>query len=226
LLPEALLTKDELNKLAEATENLRDRAFILTHYDGAFRIGETLSLKILNVAFDKYSAVVRVDGKTGPRRVRLTISTPALASWLSTHPFRNDPNAPLWVGVGTVGRGEPLSYDGARALLRRLAKKTGLKKMDIHPFDEAHSSNGTRKYPNRGTDERTPWLGSRIGHAFNPCPFVGSRRGWRHSQALWDSGRRRVKSENCAYVNQMSTLWQRDEFGSLVLPWVWHGPQR
>jgi formylmethanofuran dehydrogenase subunit E len=41
-----------------------DRAFILTHYDGGFRIGETLSLKILNVAFDKYSAVVRVDGKT------------------------------------------------------------------------------------------------------------------------------------------------------------------
>ena len=128
LLPEALLTADELKKLAEATENLRDRAFILTHYDGAFRIGETLSLKILNVNFDRYSAVVRVDGKTGTRRVRLTISTPALASWLSMHPFRYDPNAPLWIGVGTVGRGDPLSYDGARALLRRLARKAGLKK--------------------------------------------------------------------------------------------------
>jgi integrase/recombinase XerD len=128
LLPEALLTKEEFKKLVGATENLRDRAFILTHYDGGFRIGETLSLRILNVSFDKYSAVVRVDGKTGPRRVRLTISTPALASWLSIHPFKNDPNAPLWVGVGTVGRGNPLSYDGARALLRRLAKKAGLKK--------------------------------------------------------------------------------------------------
>jgi integrase/recombinase XerD len=128
LLPEALLTEEEFKKLVGATENLRDRAFMLTHYDGGFRIGETLSLRILNVAFDKYSAVVRVDGKTGPRRVRLTISTPALASWLSIHPYRNDPNASLWVGVGTVGRGKPLSYNGARALLRRLAKKTGLKK--------------------------------------------------------------------------------------------------
>jgi hypothetical protein len=85
-------------------------------------------MKVLHVEFDKYSAVVRVDGKTGPRRVRLTIATPALASWLSIHPFRNDPEAPLWIGVGTVGRNQPLSYDGARALLRRLAKKTGLKK--------------------------------------------------------------------------------------------------
>jgi hypothetical protein len=34
----------------------------------------------------------------------------------------------LWVGVGTVGRNEPLSYEGVRALLRRLAKKTDLKK--------------------------------------------------------------------------------------------------
>jgi len=128
LLPEALLTAEELKKLAEAAENQRDRAFILTHYDGAFRIGETLSLKILNITFDKYSAVLRVDGKTGPRRVRLTIATPALALWLSMHPFRNDPSAPLWVGIGTVGRDEALSYDGARALLRRLTKKTGLKK--------------------------------------------------------------------------------------------------
>jgi integrase/recombinase XerD len=128
LVPEALISPEDLKKLVEAAENLRDKAFILTHYDGGFRIGETLSMKLQNVEFDKYSAVVRVDGKTGPRRVRLTISAPALASWISIHPSRNDPTTPLWIGVGTVGRNLPLSYAGARALLRRLAKKIGLKK--------------------------------------------------------------------------------------------------
>jgi len=128
LVPEALISPEELKKLVEAAENPRDKAFILTHYDGGFRIGETLSMKVLSMEFDKYSAVARVDGKTGPRRVRLTIAAPALASWISMHPFRNDPNAPLWVGIGTVGRNQPLSYAGARALLRRLAKKTGFKK--------------------------------------------------------------------------------------------------
>jgi len=128
LLPEALLTGEEVKMLVEATENQRDRALILTHYESGCRIGETLSLRILNVAFDQYGAVLIVDGKTGPRRVRVVAAAPALASWLSIHPQRNDPNAPLWVGVGTVGRHEPLNYEGARALFRRLARKTGLKK--------------------------------------------------------------------------------------------------
>jgi len=128
LVPEALIKPEEVAKLAAAADNLRDRAFVLTHYDGGFRIGETLSMKVQNVEFDKYTAVVRVDGKTGPRRVRLTISTPALAAWLSVHPFRNDPEASVWIGVGTVGKNKPLTYSGARSLLKRLAERTGLKK--------------------------------------------------------------------------------------------------
>jgi hypothetical protein len=128
LLPEALLTGEELKKLAEAAENPRDRALILTHYESGCRIGETLSLRIVHVTFDKYGAVLMVDGKTGPRRVRIIAAAPALASWLSIHPLRNDSNAPLWVGIGTVGRYEALLYTGARAMLRRLVKKAGLHK--------------------------------------------------------------------------------------------------
>jgi site-specific recombinase XerD len=128
LLPEALLTMQEIKTLVEATENLRDRALILTHYESGCRIGETLSLRIVHVGFDQYGAVLIVDGKTGPRRVRVIAAAPALASWLSIHPFRNDPNAPLWVGIGTVGRNESLHYNAVRAVLRRLGKKTGLKK--------------------------------------------------------------------------------------------------
>ncbi|MEM3736878.1 MAG: tyrosine-type recombinase/integrase [Candidatus Bathyarchaeia archaeon] len=55
-------------------------------------------------------------------------AVPALASWLSIHTLRGDPNAPLWVGLGSVGRYEPLSYSGIRALLRRLARRAGLNK--------------------------------------------------------------------------------------------------
>ena len=128
LLPEALLTTEEVKKLVEAAENPRDKAFILTHYESGCRIGETLSLRIVNVSFDKYGAVLIVNGKTGPRRVRVIAAAPALASWLNIHPLRNNPYAPLWVGIGTVGRYEALNYNGARALLRRLTKKAGLNK--------------------------------------------------------------------------------------------------
>jgi len=128
LLPEALLTVKEIRKLVEVTENQRDRALILTQYESGCRIGETLSLRILNVCFDQHGAALIVNGKTGPRRVRVIAAAPALASWLNIHPLRSDPNAPLWVGIGTVGRYEPLDYNGARALLRRLAKNACLNK--------------------------------------------------------------------------------------------------
>lgn len=62
--------------------------------------------------FDQHGAVLIVNGKTGPRRVRVIAAAPALASWLNIHPLRGDPNAPLWVGIGTIGRYKPLDYDG------------------------------------------------------------------------------------------------------------------
>ncbi len=128
LVPESLLTSEELKKLIDACENQRDRALVITHYDGGFRIGETMSMKIVNVESDKYGAIVKVDGKTGLRRVRLTIAAHELAEWLSLHPYRNDPEAYVWIGIGSVGKNEPLSYFAVRALFRRLAKKTVLKK--------------------------------------------------------------------------------------------------
>jgi site-specific recombinase XerC len=128
LVPEALITPEELKKLIDACENQRDRALLMVHYDGGFRIGETLSMKIVNVEFDKYGAVVKVDGKTGPRRVRLTIASHELATWLNLHPFKNEPDSFLWIGIGSVGKNQPLTYAAVRALFRRLAKKTGLKK--------------------------------------------------------------------------------------------------
>jgi integrase/recombinase XerD len=128
LLPEALLTADELRKLVDATENPRDRALLLTDYESGCRIGEILNLRIRNVNLDQYGAILIVDGKTGPRRVRVIVAGSALTQWLSIHPFRNDKNSPLWVGVGTAGRYEPLKYHGARAMFRRLAEKTGIGK--------------------------------------------------------------------------------------------------
>ena len=128
LLPESLLTKEELEKLVSAAENPRDKALVLTHFESGCRIGEILSLRIQNVHFDQYGAVLVVYGKTGARRVRVIGAAPLLASWINIHPFRHDQNTPLWIGVGTVGRHEPLDYDSVRSIYHRLAKRIGLGK--------------------------------------------------------------------------------------------------
>jgi integrase len=61
------------------------------------RIGELLSLNIGHVQFDRYGAVVIVNGKAGMRRFRLISSVPDIQTWINMHPLRTDANAPPFV---------------------------------------------------------------------------------------------------------------------------------
>jgi len=49
ILPEELLTEDEVKKMVQVARNQRDKAFVLVLYESGCRIGEILSLKIMNV---------------------------------------------------------------------------------------------------------------------------------------------------------------------------------
>jgi len=138
LLPEEILTEDEVKKLAEHAKNPRDKAFILVLYESGCRIGEILSLRIRNVQFDEYGAVLIVSGKTGDRRVRIIFSAPKLASWIEHHPLKENPDAPLWVNLSTRNRNSVLTYTSAKSVLKDIAKRTGTKKR-IYPHLFRHS---------------------------------------------------------------------------------------
>jgi integrase/recombinase XerD len=137
-LPDELLTAEDVRKIAEAAIHPRDKALALVLYESGCRIGELLSMRIKNVEFDEYGGCLIVDGKTGPRRVRIIASTPQLAVWLDCHPLREDREAPVWVSVGGKDRGHVLSYSGAKMMLKDIAKKAGIKKR-VYPHLFRHS---------------------------------------------------------------------------------------
>jgi len=140
LLPKDIWTPEEVNKLAGAAGNMRDKAFILGLFGSGCRIGEFLPLKREDVAFDKYSCQVLVDGKTGSRRVRLTpAASVALAAWLEVHPNK-DPSAPVWIDIQVRNKvpEHHLSYDWAHEMLRGLAKRAKIDK-PIRPHLLRHS---------------------------------------------------------------------------------------
>jgi len=137
-LPEELLTEDEVNRMAQAARTPRDRAFVLVLYDSGCRIGEVLTLKIMHVQFDEYGAVLTVNGKTGMRRVRVIASESALASWINIHPLRDNPEAPLWVSLGTNSRDVQLKHRTASDFLKVLARRAGIKKR-VYPHLFRHS---------------------------------------------------------------------------------------
>jgi integrase len=128
LLPEELLTEDDVKKLAEAADNPRDRALVQVLYETGCRAGEILSLKIKHTRLDTDGAMLIVTGKTGMRRVKIYWSQPALTEWISNHPLRGDPEGPLWLSIGTKSHNEQLAYEAFRATLRRLADRIGPKK--------------------------------------------------------------------------------------------------
>jgi site-specific recombinase XerD/ribosomal protein L40E len=138
ILPEEVLTEDDIKKLVECATSLRDKAFILVLYESGCRIGEILSLRVRNVQFDDYGAVLIVSGKTGDRRVRIIVSAPKLASWIEVHPFGENVDAPLWINISTRNRNDIFSYGAAKAMLKDIAKKAGIKKR-IYPHLFRHS---------------------------------------------------------------------------------------
>jgi len=143
ILPEELLTEEEVKQLIQAGGWSRDKAFVSMLYDSGGRIGEILTLQRKNVSFDQYGAVVLVDGKTGQRRDRLILSVPFVADWLNDHPDKT-PDAPLWIHSkqgchekGTV----PMDYYSARMLLQRLKTRSGINKaVNPHAFRHARAT--------------------------------------------------------------------------------------
>jgi integrase len=140
-LPEELLTEEDIAGLIDAASHPRDKALIFVLYESGCRIGELCSLQLKHVEFDKYGAVLLVEGKTGQRRIRIISSTPQLATWMDVHPLKDKRGSPLWVGIGTRGKNEQIDYASIRALIRRAAKKAGItKRLNPHIFRHSRAT--------------------------------------------------------------------------------------
>ena len=147
-LPEEILTEDDIKKMVEAAEWLRDKAFIFGLYESGCRIGEFATLQLKNVSSDKHSTILIVDGKTGGRRIRLFASSPLIQTWIENHPHKDDPNASLWICQGTKNKHEPLSYAACNCLVKRVAEQAGIKKrVHLHAFRHARATFLASKLP-------------------------------------------------------------------------------
>lgn len=133
-LPEELLTEDDVKNLINASRDTKHKAFVAVLYESGCRIGEVSTLRIKNVSFDQYGAILNVNGKTGYRRVRIVSAVPYLAEWINKHPFKDNPEAWVWINRTQ----DVIKYTFLTDLLRRLARKAGIKK-PVNPHNFRHS---------------------------------------------------------------------------------------
>ncbi|ADC64369.1 integrase family protein [Ferroglobus placidus DSM 10642] len=137
-LPEKILTEDDVKKLIDAADNPRDKALIALLWETGARISEIYNLKIGDFQDHVYGLQIVIRGKTGARRLPLIESVPYVRAWLNMHPERDNKNAPVWVNVGTKGKGKKVGYRALVKMLNEVAKKAGIDK-PVNPHNFRHS---------------------------------------------------------------------------------------
>lgn len=137
-IPEDLATEADVHAMIDAANSTRDKALIACLYEGGFRIGELGGLSLGDVTFDRYGAMVIVNGKTGMRRVRLIFAMPYLSQWLESHPLREKKDAPLWIRSGAGSQSQGMNYSALRQQIRRIAGRAGVS-CKVNPHNFRHS---------------------------------------------------------------------------------------
>ncbi len=123
-----LLTEEDVQVLLKNANHPRDKALVAVLWESGARVGEIGNLTLSRVSFDKHGAVFSVSGKTGSRKIRLIFSVPYLSTWINSHPFKDNPQSPLWLNIGNTNQNKSLNYPSINKLLRNLFAKAGIKK--------------------------------------------------------------------------------------------------
>lgn len=137
--PMDLITEEEFQAMMNACTNSRDRAFISLLYESGARIGEIGSMRIKDVSFDEYGTIIWLPrSKTIKRKLRVVYSSIYLAEWLTDHPLKEDPEAPLWIKLSGKRRLQAIEYKDVQNQLKKIAKRAGIKKR-IYPHLFRHT---------------------------------------------------------------------------------------
>jgi integrase len=125
-----LLAPEELESMINACRSQMQRAFISGLFESKCRPEEFLNLRLRNVEVNTYGVRLSIDTEKlgGTRVVPLVRSSPEIVLWLRMHPFREEPDAPLWVVTFPKPVKKRISYRRALQIVKSAAKAAGIKK--------------------------------------------------------------------------------------------------
>ena len=127
-----LLTPKEIQMLLDACIWSRDRALLMTLYEGGFRVGEIAQLTWGDLKADSKGIAVNVKFKTSyPRYIRLVMAKEYLAEWKADYPGEVTLDSSVFLNE----RRGPLTRAGVAMQIKRIAKRAQItKKITPHLF--------------------------------------------------------------------------------------------
>lgn len=139
--PTDILTREEVNRMIHACASLRDKAIVAVAWDTGQRIGAVTSLAVEDVRhvadkkngkrfLEVYFRHVKIEGQE--HSSVLVEASDWLRVYMKARPRRSGPLFPSAVDGG------PLGIQGARRMIKRAAKRAGIRKR-IYPHLFRHS---------------------------------------------------------------------------------------
>ncbi|NQZ84411.1 MAG: tyrosine-type recombinase/integrase [Nanoarchaeales archaeon] len=152
IAPNEVLTPQDIKNLIGGTVGARNKCIISLLYESGARIGELVACNIGSIEdLGKYG-FIKLDGKTGERRVILVNSLPYIRKLINEHKYKDELNAPLFLSMCYQNRFGRLSNVACQDIINRSAKLIKLnKKTNLHFF--RHSKIDSL-YRTQGLNER------------------------------------------------------------------------
>ncbi len=161
LLPEDILSEEDIEKMIGVANNIRDKTIIALLFDSGIRVGELLSIRKKDVELGTgQSNHVTVTGKTGTRKIPIYFSVTYLAQYLNLVKDLK-PNQPLWWNLKQSNIKGELDYGGLRKMLKEVASASGIeKRVYPHLFRHSRASNYANKLTEQQLKAVFGWTGS------------------------------------------------------------------
>lgn len=151
---EQILSSEDVEQLISKAPTLRDRLMFELFYELGNRRGEMANLRIKDVQFDQYGAILWLRGKTGVGSRRVYRSVPDLREYLNNHPEHKNPEAPL---LFTVTGKKPLGYSQIYNRTRQLTKQILGRHVKPHQFRHTRATEDAKYFTDREMMKLNRW---------------------------------------------------------------------
>jgi len=127
-----LFTEEEIQKLVNATDNIKFKFAIMFLYESGVRVGELLNIKIGDIKLnDRYATIEIFQPKTKEKKVVFCfLSFPYLLKLLQQHPFRNNPDAYLLL----TEKNKKYHIKVFEQIMKEIFQKAGVRWRRLHNF--------------------------------------------------------------------------------------------
>lgn len=153
-----ILAAEEVERLIREAPVLQDRLLVQLFHETGARRGELANVRIRDIQFDEYGAIVWLDGKTGTRTRRVYACVPDLRGHINNHPQKMNPDAPLFFKP----TGQPYTYETLYRRIRKLGKRILGKDTHPHMFRHTKATEDSRHFTDREMMLLFGWKGPQM----------------------------------------------------------------